>query len=999
MSEQQLTDLVEQNQTQETAAFFHGMPEAQRRSYAPLCLKLLKQVKKSDKSVLAAEAAVLATGTLSELKAVSWRIERETDLAYAILADRKPEWLGERAEQLLKQSYYWFHWALIRRLVRAGLMAKPQTPNYYLAMIGGITGWHETDISLEKLLLDDPELLNDEVWRLFEFEGAGENSLANWDRFGRSQTWQEALLNLAQAGRLPRARLLTCTLEALERDFNQYRARWFATFHDALAPSPDELRQHAPRYLRLLGVSTPSIVSWALEIVKAMVQQGIYNVPELIAGLRPVLESRQKGVARQALALLSAAAQSSDHVRQAVQAAVAALGHEAVDVQKAALDLIDQHAVTVDAEIATSIAGYANIVAASLRSRLARWTSETSGPENKTTPEKTLAVPKTAPRKPARNEPTLPELAAEWKALFGIDALLANLETQTVEIPAAPFDGTEIPRLKESHRVMPIENLDDLIDVCARVVEDDGQVDDAERAIDGLSRLCDLKPDDFSVRIGPLAKRVTQRLKKETAPFLGNGPGDDLCGLIHAWTTGDVIEWQKNPDPKNRTVVATYAGEHHNWFKENLRKALGFLSRRSIALAKRIAVGQAMILLSAPTHKGGWIASKTLVERVNGWSGPPPDQTDVCLSLLRLAPDGRAEALKQLKESKSEWEHAVRYALGGKLTIGKTGPLWIAAARARSPWTDDEDIERAFPAAGPDAGQAATYAVSFATKRNQVQLQLKSNPPPPKSIDPDCVTVTLHAQRGIGRELTWELGGACGRTIGSVRWTATIWPLARESLFAASLDHLADNIDWWEAAWQNKALLEPLLDSSTPLRTMGLYLLVTALAAKEPGEHGLATDIAIRAIEDGRLGTDNLGASLAQFLPTGLIKPGRWHKTLSDVARMSPVHALVIQRSLQTALCGDPAKMPRDYAKLLDLLYELSIELGQNVSDQGCLTFLTQLKSAGKAGKTAQSLLALPAKEFSTACQPLMLLAIEQRMNEAKRRMSPESAADGHQTR
>jgi hypothetical protein len=53
--------------------------------------------------------------------------------------------------------------------------------------------------------------------------------------------------------------------------------------------------------------------------------------------------------------------------------------------------------------------------------------------------------------------------------------------------------------------------------------------------------------------------------------------------------------------------------------------------------------------------------------------------------------------------------------------------------------------------------------------------------------------------------------------------------------------------------------------------------------------------------------------------------------------------------------------MPRDYAKLLDLLKELSIDLGQGVADDNCRTFLESLPRTGKAGKAAQALLSLAA--------------------------------------
>ena len=165
---------------------------------------------------------------------------------------------------------------------------------------------------------------------------------------------------------------------------------------------------------------------------------------------------------------------------------------------------------------------------------------------------------------------------------------------------------------------------------------------------------------------------------------------------------------------------------------------------------------------------------------------------------------------------------------------------------------------------------------------------------------------------------------------------------------------------------------------------MGLLLLSVALAAKEPGENGLATDIAIQAIEDGRLGSDNFGAMLAELLPTGLIKPGRWQKTFSEVARISPPHTLVVQQSLERCLCGAPDKMPRDFAKLLDLLKELSIETGQGITDERCRNFLAGIKGSGKAAKTAKALLALESSEPQLNRQ-LMLQTLNQRIAAAQR--------------
>ncbi len=990
MKEQMLKEILEAGDEQACVRFFKGMSEQRRREFAPLCLKWFRKIKGTTFSgnplMSVAATAAFATATLSELKRLGWRARPNDTLVHELLRDRRPKWIDEWVTTLLDDDQYWARWALIRGLVVAGLANKPDHPNYYLGMINGIAGPRFKDAKpFERCFLEDPKLLEDEVWRLFEYEGGGDNSLANCDRWSGERSWSVALISLMQKGHLPRERLLTCSLDALDRDFNHYRAKWFAKFHDMLEPSLAEQTEFAARYLRLLGVSAPNIVSWAYRKVETLCKGGVYEASALTDGLRPVLESRQKGIVKKALRLLTRTAKECPNSAGNVAlVAVTALGHEASDVQEAAFEVIDRFADAEDGEVVSRIADYADLVAPSLRARIGRWT-EPTGAANETT----HASRETLPDDTSFPIDQLKGLGPELAKLFSIDALIENIEQGRVEVPAASFDGMDIPRLAPDQRLTTIEDLDELIDVCARVIEDASLVHEAERAIDGLSRLCGQKPDDFERRIGPLLKRATQRLKKDMAPFLGIGPDDDICGLVYAWGTGIVLEGKKKR-PHGRTMSHfEVEGEEQRWYLENMKKAIGFLSRRSLAVARRVADGRAAPLLSAPTHAGGWIDASDLVQRLNAWSGTAPDITDTCLAMLRLAPDNRSQALRQLKKATTEWGRAIRYALGAdRVRMGKTAALWIAAARSRSPWCDDAKLEKAFPKRGPDAGCTASFAFERRTRGSEyyrhTYLTVKSDPRPPKKVDPDFVTVILHAQRGAVKGLTWELGGAGGRTEGSVRWTTTIWPQARESLFAAAACDIADNVDWYEARWQNKTLLEPLLDPGTPLRTMGLLLLSVALAAKEPGENGLATDIAIQAIEDGRLGSDNFGAMLAELLPTGLIKPGRWQKTFSEVARISPPHTLVVQQSLERCLCGAPDKMPRDFAKLLDLLKELSIETGQGITDERCRNFLAGIKGSGKAAKTAKALLALESSEPQLNRQ-LMLQTLNQRIAAAQR--------------
>lgn len=995
MSDERLAELLKTGTVEDCIQFFRGMPEERRRELAPQCLKWAKEVKRnrfventpstfsiSDR-VEPAIAAVYCTGTLGELKQVSWSWLMPHEKV-EILSDRRPAWLDAWVEMALGDHLYWAGWRAVRPLVRNNVVKKPTHPNYYLGMINGLVFMRQTE-SLRKALLQDPELLDDELWHLFEFEGGGENSLANFDRWSLGERWSQVLVAFMQEGRLPRERLLDSSLGALARDFNHYRAGWFAEFYDALKPTDDELTQHAERLLDLLRVSAPNVVSWAFQKVKALAARGAFAVERLTSSLLPVLRAKSKGIVKEALAVLAAAAKEQPDVAVPIGATVAeALAHENADVQGAVVKVLTALGVARDRAVLAKIKKYERGIAASVKKSLAALLAEKAA-NSRADEHAARQEPSARPSKAtASNKPkSVPSAAASKLAprvreLFAVDQLAANLKAGTLAIPAAVFDGTEISRLAGRDPLVPIEDFDELIEVCSRVIEDETLVDDAERCFDGLSRLCASKPADFERRCGPLLKRVRKLVATKAPPFVGIGPWDDLCGVIYALGTGTVIRSKAKGNMLE--LIGLEDADDPTIWGANMSKALGFLSQRSIAIAERVAVGEAAPLLSAPTHAGGWIDPAQLVRRVNEWQGAEPDEPDVTLALLRLAPDGRAAALKKLKPAKDEWRRAIEYALGGDVSIGKRAALWVAAARSRAPWANDAKVEKAFPNLGPDAGTAADFSFRFKIDRyKHPRLTLESIPPAPKTVDRALPTVLLHSQRAHGDDLTFELGGSGGKTVGAVRWSAMIWPLVRESYFAAGWEDLVDNVDWWEANWQFRSYLEPLLDSGTPLRRMGLLLLVTCLAAKEPGEQGLSIDAAIRAIEDGRLGSDNLGQAVSELLPTGIIKPGRWQKAFTDIARISTTHAAVVFIGLQAGLRGEIAKLPKDIGKLLELLRELAHELSLPIHDAGCREWLQQFGTSGKSGKLARELLAMSDSDANDCVSEILTAAIDLR--------------------
>ena len=91
----------------------------------------------------------------------------------AVLLARKPAWInGWINHQIDKRWVRGNWWPVVRGLVRAGIAAKPAPATYINLMVNGIAwrNWRKgaQQVPLSTLLLEDRDLLETEVWQLFE---------------------------------------------------------------------------------------------------------------------------------------------------------------------------------------------------------------------------------------------------------------------------------------------------------------------------------------------------------------------------------------------------------------------------------------------------------------------------------------------------------------------------------------------------------------------------------------------------------------------------------------------------------------------------------------------------------------------------------------------------------------------------------------------------------------------------------------------------------------
>jgi hypothetical protein len=226
----------------------------------------------------------------------------------------------------------------IALLVREGLAAWPEGDAVveHVASVG-----FRSRVPLVDVVRDRLAGTLDFLYRLFEVEGGQTTSLASCDKYRRDENkWSTTLLALSATGELDRDRLLTASLEALERDFAPFRAGWYKRFHDALKPTPADRAARKDHYVRLLGSAVPQTVSFAVGQVDRLARKKLVG-DEALDALRPVMTAKAKATVVKAVKLAQRLARTPEETTLACELLLDALLHEEVAVQEAALDALD----------------------------------------------------------------------------------------------------------------------------------------------------------------------------------------------------------------------------------------------------------------------------------------------------------------------------------------------------------------------------------------------------------------------------------------------------------------------------------------------------------------------------------------------------------------------------------------------------------------------------------------------------------------------------------
>ncbi len=814
-------------------------------------------------------------------------------------------------------------WRQYRRLVRKKeiepIRNEALARAMFSAMIRDAMDWNQF-IAIADQLRRDKDLLESDIWLLFEFERFPQGwNLTSWDTHFSSwkkeerkgEDWKGTICTLIEEEAIQKNRVLEGCFRSLTRPFTDYESKWYVGLLELMIKrgivTVEEEAEDA-RFLGLLDNPNASPRGLGLKVLEQLIKEKLIADKDVLHYIPAIFLEPVKGKAKKAITLLNGIAKTNDKMWPEVcRMAVNGLRHEAAEIQQTALDLLLKYDGFTDLEVGKSVQNLMPSLPASVQ----RSIPGQKEPPKKQTPSRSVSAP-----------------------------MLPEVRYETIE---------------------PVKTFDELFDLAVRLVEKAGNAGDIERLLDGLARIGSDKPSDFEEKAKPLLQRIQKKIawdatcwdknKKEIPywfnpfPFTGHDLRSDIFHLMIAWITDSLpiietsdvpveilheeIRWLDGTLFCYKELPLSLSFADKSWFTVECPKSTSpikmLFSKRAESIATLLTEGKSCPLLSAPTHRHGWIDPVAFVQRLLEAHSAKTEHAehDQVLALLRLMPHGRQEALKMLNDAdikRNEYCDAVRYALGAdQVEIGVTAHYWIASARCRSPFESDPTVESKHPKCGPDGGSGAAYKLQlvkrpvFNTGWFETGIAAMCEPPLPEKLD----DISLFPSVGFHTIVEWFFEEAEGY----FPWMLSVWPQNLDPGIAVSLRSHSENRDK-NYDYGFRHALAALARPETEIRFVGIAALFTALAMKCSVVNATATDTLITIIGDGRLTSEAAVAPVRELLGLKVLTTSRWVPHLKTISEQSDHHADFVLEFLEGMVDLLP---PKDVGAFLDLLYDIAV--------------------------------------------------------------------------
>lgn len=334
-----------------------SLSPAERKDLGPVARAWLTEGSKARVRKARQALAVLATAGGARQAQLAWRSTWDLDDAFvedavAVVAARELAWLPDLVDLLVAEEAIW-SWRFVRAVVRAGLISRPDRPEYLRGTVRAVPVWgYAGRVPLADQIEGDPGLAGSHLFGMLATEGAGRllaihdkqaegyyAGLADFEPFPEI-TWRSAILTLIERGRLSRDDVLDAVLAAPLRDWAATDLGWYAQMHDALEPTIAEVLDRQLTYTRLLTVGHGPSVKVAQRALVRLVANTDFEPEPVVAASRATLGRSDKASVVAQLQLLGKIATAYPEMPVAETVRVA-LEHTRAEVREQAAQLLE----------------------------------------------------------------------------------------------------------------------------------------------------------------------------------------------------------------------------------------------------------------------------------------------------------------------------------------------------------------------------------------------------------------------------------------------------------------------------------------------------------------------------------------------------------------------------------------------------------------------------------------------------------------------------------
>jgi len=499
--------------------------------------------------------------------------------------------------------------------------------------------------------------LEKHIWLIFQFE----TDIHFSDRYHQVKNstkdfrhWIEALRDYAGRGLLDRERLLQEALLATGRNFNKSLSGWFVDLFKALDPTREEYLILQAELFSTLSSQHSKAVDAAISGIREIIDHKQFQVEVFLDHIPVLLASVTKAVVVKTISLLEKIIRLHPSFKeQACLLLTQAFIHNNEEIQNKAATILMKHSSGITQSLHREIALYSESILMSSKTILAGLITDATISE----------IDENSPVQADANESSSP---IEIEKIKSVD--------QLVFLASQAFDNND-----PFHFELLAAALVDLQD------EIDGNV--LHKFEPALQRAYSVVINDWPSTMGYLDHMLATFFIDTTKIFIARYPRDgaSLQSIHKAFK-------KKEADNKAKwSWYTTRILEFLTWSTHS--KDTTYIIHKTILINayQHIRDQVRLPLLSTPTHYYGLLDPIELVKRLAMYqqANELPDNFDLQLALVRIAPFHRSEAIRQIKDKLTgELTRILEFAFDPHMRPTPpfdTPSIWFMAGVAKAP--------------------------------------------------------------------------------------------------------------------------------------------------------------------------------------------------------------------------------------------------------------------------------------------------------------------------